>query len=605
MSSQPSPEEQPHSSPTVGRDLSGDDGGVRSKGHGVVRRLWLPALCCVAIGLLISLLPDLLVWKHGRGAEWIADSDELLYLAFAGKSYADHPLRLADPIFAGNSGHTMYPWIQFAPGILPAYLFHLGPLSIDFFWRAFAGFSLGLGIFLVLWKIIKRPWIAAAGAVWMMTDGGMVTGQPVFQQLVMLARLATAGPNFTVGGEPQMLRLWRVITPGLSLAYLLAFLFALLHLRESRNRRAILFAGVMFGLLFYVYFYYWTAAALALALCIALDTALRRTGFWAGVIGSIMGLPALISGFFLKNSTGRDWLVRTDNFVPIARFSRMHWFIIPDLLLVVSIVWVLRKRRDLLPVWALAFSGMLLANHQIITGLEIENYHYIYVFGPIFSLLVIGALGAAEWALEKKSVVLARIGVTALCAGSLLSGLWFRQIEAERTSVPLKLRAEIEQYQTQAGMAVKQSGDVRLAPDSVIAGDSVFLYLSPILDDQRPLTHYAVIFSPAVSNREWDRRDALNAYLTGQTLDDFLMHQREFFEYLVYGPTVSDSLAREERLASREKEFREIASDPQSALREFNVRYLALNSTQRMPASIATNFRQIQVGPTWGLWERK
>ena len=27
---------------------------------------------------------------------------------------------------------------------------------------------------------------------------------------------------------------------------------------------------------------------------------------------------------------------------------------------------------------------MILTNHQIITGLQVQNYHYIYVFGPLF-----------------------------------------------------------------------------------------------------------------------------------------------------------------------------------------------------------------------------
>ena len=217
-----------------------------------LRKLLAPALCCIAAGLLISLLPILLLLKNGQRPVWIADSDELLYLTIAGQSYFEHPFHLGDPILQGHSGRSMYPWIQLAPGILPASLLHLGPLAIGFFWRAFAGFSMGLGIFLVLWKIIRRPWMAAAGAIWMLSDAGMLTGQPFFQHLAAMRKLALVRGDYLIAGEPQIMRLWRIITPGLSLVYLLIFLFALLHLRASPSRRSTAFAGIAFGLLFYV-----------------------------------------------------------------------------------------------------------------------------------------------------------------------------------------------------------------------------------------------------------------------------------------------------------------------------------------------------------------
>jgi hypothetical protein len=571
---------------------------------GPLRKLLAPALCSMAVGLLISLLPNLLLLMKGRRPVWIADSDELLYLAVAGQSYFEHPFHLADPLLQTHSGRSMYPWIQFAPGILPAYFLHLGPLAISFFWRAFAGFSMGLGIFLVIWKIIRRPWIAAAGATWMLSDAGMLTGQPLFQQLAAIRKLALVRGDYLIGGEPQIMRLWRIITPGLSLVYLLIFLFALLHLRASPSRRSTVFAGVAFGLLFYVYFYYWTAAALALLICAVLDKGLRRSSILAGLIGGLIGIPAILSGFSLKNSTGHDWLQRTDNFVPIPHFSEQLWFIIPDCVLMISLFWVLIRRRDLLPVWALAFSGMILANHQIITGLQIENYHYIYVFGPVFSLLVISAFAAAAERFEQRRPLLVKCCVAGLCAGSLLSGLWLRAAEAELTAIPLKLQADLGQYKSQRK---RSPGDPtpRLVPDSIIAGDPMFLDLASILEDQRPLTHYAVLFSPAVSDQEWDRRDALNAYFTGQTIEEFDVHQREFFQHLVYGPTVHNLAARALRIESRENEFRKITHDPESALREFNVRYIALAGNQRLPDAIASQFDLMQNGPGWVIWERK
>ena len=93
------------------------------------RKLLAPALCCVAVGLLISLLPVLLLLKNGHPAAWIADSDELLYLAVAAQSYFGSPFHLADPILQGHAGRSMFPWIQFAPGILPRRSRKLHPRS--------------------------------------------------------------------------------------------------------------------------------------------------------------------------------------------------------------------------------------------------------------------------------------------------------------------------------------------------------------------------------------------------------------------------------------------------------------------------------------------
>lgn len=544
----------------------------------------------------------------GQRPVWIADSDELLYLAIAGQSYFDHPFHLADPILQGHSGRSMYPWIQFAPGILPACLLHSGPLSISLFWRAFAGISMGLGIYLVIWKIIRRPWMAAAGATWMLSDAGILTGQPLFQQLAAMRKLALVRGDYLIAGEPQIMRLWRIITPGLSLVYLLIFLFALLHLRASPSRRSTVFAGSVFGLLFYVYFYYWTAAALAILICAILDRGLRRSFILTGLIGCLIGVPAILSGSSLKNSTGHDWLERAESFVPIPHFSNQFWFIVPDCVLMISLVWILIRRRDLLPVWALAFSGMILANHQIITGLQIGNYHYIYVFGPIFSLLAISALATAAGHFAQRRPLLVKCCVAGVCAGSLLSGLWLRATEAQLTAIPLKLQSDLTQYRSQRedGPGDLARGPIaRLVPDSVIAGDPIFLDLAAIMEDQRPLTHYAMLFSPAVSNEDWDRRDALNAYLTGQTIEEFGIHQREFFQDLVYGPTAHDLSVRALRIENRENEFRKIMKDPETALGEFNVRYVALTGNQKMPDVAAARFKLLQEGPTWDVWERK
>ena len=79
----------------------------------------------------------------------------------------------------------------------------------------------------------------------------------------------------------------------------------------------------------------------------------------------------------------------------------------------------------------------------------------------------------------------------------------------------------------------------------------------------------------------------------------------DFFQHLVYGPTVHDLAARTLRIESRENAFREITHDPDAALREFHVRYIALAGNQRLPDAVAPQFALLQNGPDWIIWERK
>jgi hypothetical protein len=101
-----------------------------------------------------------------------------------------------------------------------------------------------------------------------------------------------------------------------------------------------------------------------------------------------------------------------------------------------SFVWLWRTRRDLLPLWCHAAAGLALLNHQIVSGLQIENFHWGYVYGPclaiITALLAVDGLTALsrrrQWAASRAASVM----LVALCAMHLGSAFWLRAIEASR-----------------------------------------------------------------------------------------------------------------------------------------------------------------------------
>src|SRR5262249_53039300 len=68
----------------------------------------LPPAVCVAAGLLLATLPHLLWWSRLGEPVYIADFDEMLYLAYSGQAYFNHPTTLGDPTFVAG-GRSIFP----------------------------------------------------------------------------------------------------------------------------------------------------------------------------------------------------------------------------------------------------------------------------------------------------------------------------------------------------------------------------------------------------------------------------------------------------------------------------------------------------------------
>ena len=132
-----------------------------------------PLLVTIFFGVLLSALPHLLAWIKTGAPVWIADTDELeLYLKTASKAYFNHPWFISDPVFADSTKPTVYPWLQFFPATMIAYILNLGPMSISIVWRVLAGALVAWGWYLLFhqyWKDTKYEpwagWMAAAVSI--------------------------------------------------------------------------------------------------------------------------------------------------------------------------------------------------------------------------------------------------------------------------------------------------------------------------------------------------------------------------------------------------------------------------------------------------------
>jgi hypothetical protein len=354
------------------------------------------------------------------------------------------------------------------------------------------------------------------------------------------------------------------------------------------------------GLIFYVYFYYWTAAGLALLIALAVDVGYRRVYFHIGWIGGLIGLPMVVSDFLLRKSepSVTDWLHRCNRFLTIGRFDGMESH--KDILIILSLglAWVLWRQRDLIFVWALGAAGLLLEHHQVLTRLQLENYHWVYVWGPAFSFLTAVSVAAEignrlNWT-RRICAAFAVVGVTALGVG-----LWIRSVEATGSDT-VKTLGEITAYRAEF-----PSGRLPgFAPNTVVAGDADFVDFSSILHDLRPLAGWSAYNSPSLTTRDLNDREALNELLLGLNRVEFETKQpHELLKYRI-GPWFLDRSLVPGLVADRLAAYDRAQADLSSALDRFAVVYVGLRIGRR-PDYLATGWTLLANGPVWEVWKRE
>jgi len=555
------------------------------------------AAACVAFGVVISILPYLLWWPRLGEPVWLADYDEVYYLQIAGQAYFHHPTSLGDPVVAAPGSRNAYSVVTMTPGVVAARVLGVGPLRAAFFWRVGAGVGCGLLFFLLLRHFLTNPWAAAAVAALLMADVGFLSCHLVLKQWVIAAKVLAGTAGDLLATNPRIHGGWRVMNPGPSLPFLLLHVLLVARARDRPTPLRLGLSGAGFGLLFYVYFYYFTAASLALVLALALDAGHRRVYFHTGWVGGLIGLPAVVATSLFKSSTPPDWLNRTDKFLPIGHFSQLMIPWVACVLLAVGLAWAAARRRDLAHLGLLALAGLGLANNQLATGLQIENFHWGFVWGPLTSLLaVILAAEAARGLLSgSRRVAGALVGLLAIHMGV---GLWLRGVEATRTREPVEILADYARYQADR----REGGGKPLVLNSVIAGDQRCVHFATILEDQRPLTGYAATLSPYVDNTSWNERIALNAYLLGLGVADFEAEQRRDLGGGHWGPWSRDPAERHALLAKRMAAFRTILGDSRPALKRYGVGYVALPAGRELPAAVRPGWGKVRSGNTWDLF---
>lgn len=553
---------------------------------------WL--LVCAFLGGLISALPNLIsAWQSGSPV-WIADNDEIFCAFFASQSYLHHIWRFSDPALPPGQGYVSYPWIVFAPGILTAKVLRTGPDPVMFLLRIWGGISLGAVWFLLIGEFVRKRWLAASFAIFFLFDDGVLAIRPILRPLLVSFALLRGKGQELFATNPQLHPEWRVMTPALNLGVALFYLFLLQRARRNPCRSTIYAASGAFGLLIWSYFYFWTACLIALAISFVLDAEHRRLYAKVGGLGLLIGSPALVASYLLKHSTSRDWLWRTDLFLPVPRFAPLGFSRLPALLITVGFFIAWRYRKDLIPLWAVSASALALQYSLYITGIQMEGFHWQYLWANTLALMVLLAL--LGFMKNKNKDGWMRYPLAVLIVLECSIGLSLRVVETVRTRQSTELTAA---YRSVRGQLALNSP---LREDAVIAGDKGFLDSAQILGPYRPLSDYVIEFSPSTTDHDLDERWALNAFLLGVSKSDFLEQERFYFS-VARGRERRDLAVREARVQSQAETFDRIASEPASAIRKYEVRYLAVRRSSLLKPNIGRDWKLVQIGE-WQIWER-
>ena len=410
-----------------------DDDGPAGEGSRTSWRVDLIVAAAVGLsGLLFCVLPHRISWARTGDPAWVADLDEVLYLSVASQSYFNHPWSLADPSRAGPAPGA-YSRLMMTPGVVLARAFRLGPMAISIFWRAWAGLTIGLGAYAFFRADRRAPVVAAALTLALLGDLGLMHGQTFVRLARVLTQLASGRHDWLAGDFRDIQEYWRIVSPGMVLGSLLLFFALMARALPRPTTGRVVAAGLAFGLLFYGYFYYWSSAGLALLIGLALDAGRRRTYLLVGLIGGLAGLPVLIAGSATKRLAAPGALDRIDTFLKVPRTAGLFVSRPETVVLAACVAWIWLRRRDLRPLAAFAAAGWLLLNHQLVTGLQIQNFHYrSMVYQPatgLMLLLIASSMVPARWAARRAG----RLGWIAVGLAFLGSGLTLRALEATRS----------------------------------------------------------------------------------------------------------------------------------------------------------------------------
>jgi hypothetical protein len=536
---------------------------------------WLVALA--AAGAVLAVLPHLIRVVRTGDPTYIADGDALLYHAWSRDIVRHGGVAMTDAV-SRPSGPMMHPWLLFVPPAQVAHALGVGVTGLGIVWRLLAGPALALALYAAVRPFTKSARGAAGLAAFLLFDAGLLFGQLIQRTGEISYSTLVLGRGDFLADVPRLMPHLRMPTPALALPFLLVHLALAQRARRLGTTGAALAAGASLGLLFHVYFYFATASALGTVLAWLLDRGGRRTYAVMLGVAAVLAVPAAIEGARIKAGTPGDWLVRTDKFAPIDRFDPRN-LIVPKLLIlewVIAAYFVFRRRRDLIYLWACTGAGLALSNQHLVTGVNLENFHWIYAYGMAFSLLL--ALLVLPWPSRLRAW---RWLAPVLVAVQVAIGLGLRAAEAVESRESRYFLEMLDGWRRE-GFSIPAG--------TVVAGPPDLLLLLGAAEDVNPLGGRLVDYSSSIRDDERHDRDSLDLALIG-----------------IPPGEVDAEIARVQHLTDAERDSRrrrvaEFAAAPVDQVNRYGVRAIVTPSGRRPPPALGDRARLERRGRTWDLW---
>ncbi len=341
----------------------------------------------------------------------MADSgDADFYLTVINKSY-DSPGPVGDPFqyeYRDNHNPFQFFLIEFLLGRIGK-IFNL---SIDVLWTlclfVFPA-VLTVIIYSLAYSLTKRRSSAFVVAAAMLLGTELVHPNGISNMLQTF---------LFQGGFREFLMYSRPVNPQVSALFFFLSLWALFNLlRNPVSKKAMFFAGLSVGVLAYVYPYYWAFAAALLGVMVLYTLVMRNWQLLkglcgAGVVTLLSMLPFLIMNFAIFVNGSGSGLTQA---IPTHRVIVEKVILLPLAIYALIFLWARYKGGvGRLGVWTSAFAqkylfvlllllaGVVVSNHQVITGRMFYQQHFHFFTNIPLFVLAMTLLGMEILALFPK-----------------------------------------------------------------------------------------------------------------------------------------------------------------------------------------------------------
>lgn len=579
------------------------------------RRLIRDLLAVCIIGMVIAITPNVTGRFLGGDSSAISSMDDLYYLLVArapyyGESELHNPYRPA-----GDTASSFYQPLVFTAFARPAALFGMPLPHLTILWRLVGAACTAAALYWLFRLLLfergqSLPWLCTLICL---SDPGFSTGRVFVDVWRMFTNVLH---HTTPMSKGDFIGQYRVITPLVNM-WPLFILAGCLIPKSSRTWRTYLLAIAAFGLLMHLYFFFWVSAIMALA--VYLGTLLvvpkwverylsvkasRERVFVAAVLalGLLIGTSTILGHLHaLHGPDIAEQLERGHRTMKVPWGNPWRHAYLLSFWTFAALgaggVAIFRLRLvKLWPVWLLVLVSYLLRNHHLITGLELENYHWGYVQSAFGEILVLCLMVEAwsHWAPRLSASYRSILPKAALVGVVLFACLAVGWRSYETVFAPEDIL-----YRRQ----ISELSDIRSALAAIDGHD--VLAGEPIIE-VAGLYNRAGILSTATSTMLalpiglLHERHALNGWLTGMSREEYAATCGESYGAPFKPPLWTAEQTRASRLAIFDKI---VAGWGDALVKRERVTSLLLHANAPTPAR-GGSWTRVGTGSHWSLWSR-